>query len=108
VATPETGCLACLGVLSQEEIRVHLASPEQRADQEAIYGVPREALGAGGPSVISVNGVVASLAVTELMVVVTGLRRPFSHLDYSGHAGVMRRVTDRESDCYYCGLRPGK
>src|SRR5262245_8842059 len=79
VANTETGCPACLGVLSQDEIRADLASPKQRADEEALYGVPREALGAGGPSVVTVNGVVASLAVTELMVIVTGLRRPFAH-----------------------------
>ena len=52
------------------------------------------------------NAVVASLAVTEFMVLVTGLRDPFAQLDYWGHAGSLRKVTDRETDCYYCGLRP--
>lgn len=106
VASVETGCLACFGVLNQEEIRADLASPEQRADDKAIYGVPRGMLGDGGPSVISVNGVVASLAVTELMVFVTGLRRPFRYRDYRGHEGMIRKVVDREGGCFYCGLRP--
>jgi hypothetical protein len=106
VATPETGCLACQGVLSQEEIRADQASPERRADEAAIYGVPRGALGDGGPSVVSVNGVVGSLAVTEFMVLVTGLRQPFAQLDYWGHAGNLRKVRGREEGCFYCGLRP--
>ena len=106
VATTETGCLSCQRVLDQREIRLDLASKEQRADEEAIYGVPREALADSGPSVVSVNGVVASLGVTELMVLVTGIRKPFAQLDYHGHEGFIRKVVDREADCYYCGLRP--
>jgi len=42
VVTPETGCLSCQRVLDQREIRLDLASDEQRDDEEAIYGVPRE------------------------------------------------------------------
>lgn len=106
VVTQETGCLSCQRVLDQREIRLDLASDEQRADEEAIYGVPREALAGGGPSVVSINGVVASLGVTELMALITGIRRPFAQLDYHGHEGFIRRVVDREADCYYCGLRP--
>jgi len=53
-----------------------------------------------------VNGVVASLGVTELLVLVTGIRKPFAQLDYRGHEGIVRRVIDREAGCYYCGLRP--
>lgn len=106
VVTAETGCLCCQRVLDQREIRLDLASGEQRADEDAIYGVRREALAARGPSVISVNGVVASLGVTELLALVTGIRKPFSQLDYRGHEGIVRKVVDRSTDCYYCGLRP--
>lgn len=49
---------------------------------------------------------VASLGVTELLVLVTGIRKPFAQLDYRGHEGIVRRVIDREAGCYYCGLRP--
>jgi hypothetical protein len=103
---PETGCLSCQGVLDQGEVRRDLASDAQRADEDAIYGVSKAALGAGGPSVVSVNGVVASLGVTELMAMVTGMRKPFGQLDYRGHEGIIRRVIDRAADCYYCGLWP--
>ena len=106
VATPTTGCLMCFDVFNQNEIQEYFASPEQRADRDAIYGVPKNALTAGGPSVITVNGVVASIAATELMVLVTKIRAPIAHQDWRGHEGRLSRVIDRVNDCYYCDLRP--
>ncbi len=106
VTTQTTGCLMCFGVLNQNELQEYCASPEQRADRDTIYGVPEEALVGGGPSVITVNGVVASIAATELMVLVTKLRAPIAHQDWRGHEGRLCRVVDREDDCYYCSLRP--
>ncbi len=108
VAAPTTGCLVCLNVLDQDEIQDYFASSEQRADRRAIYGVPENELAGGGPSVITVNGAVASIAATELMVLVTGLRSPIGHQDWRGHEGCLRRVVDRKEGCYYCGLRPSK
>ncbi len=106
VATPETGCLMCFNVLDQNEIQDYFASPEQRADQLAVYGVPERSLGDGGPSVITVNGVVASIAATEMMVLVTEIRTPIAHQEWRGDEGRLIPVVDREEDCYYCGLRP--
>jgi len=106
VVTPETGCLSCQRVLDQREIRLDLASDEQRADVKAIYGVSQDALTRSGPSVISINGVVSSLGVIELMALITGIREPFAQLDYHGHEAFIRKVVDRENNCYYCALRP--
>ena len=106
VATPQTGCLMCMGVLDQGEIRYYFASDEQRRDRAALYGVPKTSLGAAGPSVVTVNGVVASIAVTELMALVTRIRPPIAHQSWRGHRGQLFRVADREEDCYYCAMRP--
>ena len=106
VCTESTGCLMCFEVLDQDEVREDLGTLGQRADREDLYGLPKSALGARGPSVVSVNGVVASLAVCELMVLLTGLRKPIPHQDWHGHAAVLRKVIDRGEGCYYCGLRP--
>lgn len=106
VATELTGCLFCFGVLDQNEIREYFASEELKTDLELIYGIPVGALTGSGPSVVTVNGVVASMAVTELMALVTGVRTPIPHQDWHGHEGRLSRVVDREEDCYYCGLRP--
>jgi ThiF family protein len=102
------GCLSCCGELDQRALAVAAMSPEQRAADQAIYGVDRSLLGAAGPSVVSVNGVVASLAVTEFLALVTGLREPVGRLTYYGHRGI---VTSAEacdtSNCYYCSTLYG-
>ena len=103
---PETGCLVCLHVLDPNRIRAELDTPEQQADKKSIYGVDRENLGESGPSVVSVNGVVASLAVTEFMVAATGLRASFTKLEYLGHRGVVLQSHDRgDPQCYFCSMR---
>jgi molybdopterin/thiamine biosynthesis adenylyltransferase len=100
------GCLMCMGVLNQTEVDDLLMSGGQKAARMGIYGVPLGALESSGPSVISINGVVASLAVTEFMLWATGLRPPARRLIYRGNRGTVHRVTDAVSgDCYYCSLR---
>jgi len=83
-------------------------SPQQARDRDDIYGVPRDALGRVGPSVVSVNGVVASLAVTEFMLVGAGVRStPRRLLRYRAHMGIVSVESgDPAPDCYYCtGIR---
>ncbi len=97
-------CLVCLPkVLNQEGISRDRMSPEQRDADRRIYGIDRDALADTGPAVVSVNGVVASLAVTEFMVYVTELRDPASQLIYRGERGIVTKSVDQpEPDCYYC------
>jgi hypothetical protein len=106
-AWDSNGCPVCLDVLDLEEARRDLAAPETQHDLEAIYGVSRSLLGRTGPSVVSINGVVASLAVTEFIVGVTGIRPPHRLLTYYGHLGKVTVNTDEpQPDCYYCkGIR---
>lgn len=97
------GCVVCLGVLDQAEVAADLGGDARRRDEEALYGVQRTALGTAGPSVVSINGVVASVGVTEFMVGVTGLRKPARLLKYYGETGKIVVSTDGpESDCWYC------
>lgn len=78
-------------------------TPEQRAADARIYGVMRDALAGTGPMVVSVNGAVASIAVTEFMVYVTGLRQPAAQLTYRADQQAIRRSLDPpEEGCYYC------
>ena len=87
------GCLSCLGQLD-------VAEP---AADEAIYGVPQSELGGAGPSVVSINGVIASLGVTEFMVSVTGLRAPHRFLQYRANEGRVSGVDRKpEPGCWYC------
>lgn len=99
------GCLVCRDVLDMEEAGRDLEGEDEQRNRDALYGVDRRVLGRSGPSVVSINGVVASLAVTEFMAAVTGLRAPHGHLRYYGHSGKVTVVTDRPQEgCWYCGL----
>lgn len=99
-----TRCLVCLPELIDQ--RDLAASGLSDADKEAdsrIYGVRREALSGTGPSVVSINGVVASLAVTEFMAFVTGLRPAMGQLTYRADRGIVTHSTDVPAPgCYYC------
>lgn len=103
------GCLHCRGLLDPDEVRRFLSPAEALENEAAVYGVDRNVLGEAGPSVVSLNGVVASLAVTEFMVAVTGMRNPIQHLEYRGHTGGVAKRTDAAPrDCHYCNEIRGK
>jgi len=102
-------CLFCLDELDQADIRRDLATPEQRAEDAKIYGVRRDAAGERGPAVVSLNGVVASLAVTEFLAFVTGIRPVFPHLVYDGRSGGVRPdTTPPLPKCPYCKISYGR
>ena len=97
-------CLVCLPeILDQRAIAIDRLDPNLLAAHNRIYGINRGALGRSGPAVVSINGVVASLAVTEFMARTTGLREPVKHLIYRADQGAVRRSNDPAApDCYYC------
>jgi hypothetical protein len=97
-------CPLCMDLLDQESMRRDSLSPQQRADYDEIYGVAMNALGDTGPSVVSFNGVVASLAATEFMIWVTGLRAPNGLLTYRAYVGGVAISRDAPAaNCPYCG-----
>lgn len=105
----DNGCLQCRDVLDANEVRQFLSPPSARENEKAVYGIDRRALDEVGPSVVSVNGVVASLGVTEFMAAVTGIREPHPHLEYRGdHGTVNRRRQLPERDCYCCNCVKGQ
>jgi molybdopterin-synthase adenylyltransferase len=100
-----SGCLSCLGLLDQEEMRRDLLSPEHRDAHDSAYGLDSAVLEGPGPSIVSVNGVVSSLAVTLFMEFVTGLSEPPRHLRYLGEQRVLRVSLDEpDPQCFYCNL----
>lgn len=99
------GCLSCRDVLDQHALATASMTPEQREQDARIYGVASSALAGAGPSVVCVNGVVASLGVMEFMVWATGLREPHPVLTYRGDlARLTVNVDPPRTDCYYCDL----
>lgn len=99
-----TQCLVCLPeILDQRSIATDRLDPHLRDAHDRIYGIDRQALARSGPAVVSINGVVASIAVTEFMMRATGLREPIKHLVYRADLGIIRRSNDPSApDCYYC------
>jgi molybdopterin-synthase adenylyltransferase len=98
-----TRCLSCLDLLDQEQIARDSMSAEQRAADARIYGVDRDALEGTGPAVVSINGVIASLAVTEFMALVTGIREPAAHLVYRADLSMLTKSVDPPREgCWYC------
>jgi molybdopterin-synthase adenylyltransferase len=97
------GCLFCLDQLDQRQIRQAAMTDEERTADAAIYGVPVDALDGTGPSVVTINGVV-SLAATEAMIHLTGLRVPQKQLTYRADLGGVRINLDppSRSTCPYC------
>lgn len=97
------GCLVCLGLLDVAEAQEDLETPGQRRQRAAIYGVPAAALDRSGPSVVTINTVVAGLAATEFLKLCTGLERPVRLLNYDGRSGkVTVSLDEPTSDCYFC------
>lgn len=101
------GCAICYEQLDLAGAQADLASLSERKDRAALYGVPLDALREVGPSVVSINGVVASLAVTEFMLAVSGVREVRRLLIYRAHmGGVTVWAEPPKPDCYYCaGIR---
>ncbi len=99
----EHGCLHCLDLLDPDDVRRFLASREMRENEDAVYGVKTSSLSEAGPSVVSVNGVVASLGMTAFMKLVTGIHVPYTFQTYRGDQGaVSKKMTEATGDCYYC------
>jgi molybdopterin/thiamine biosynthesis adenylyltransferase len=98
-------CPSCMDLLNQGELARGAMTHDQKIVDARIYGVARDDLDTTGPSVVGLNGVVASLAVMEWMVWVTELREPRGLLEYRGSAGAVfaSRDVPREG-CYYCSL----
>jgi hypothetical protein len=98
-----TGCLFCLGVIDMSELAREQMTDEQREQRDRNYGLTSEEAGDSGPSVVTINGVVASLACTEALMYITGLRTPARQLTYLGQDSVVRKNnTQGDAWCLYC------
>lgn len=104
VRTGGDACVYCMDLLDSLAIRRDLSSPRRRDEEDAMYGVRRDGLGERGPSVVALNGILASIAVTEFMVFITGVpRAPKRLLRYDGGRGIVNEPRDPpRPGCPYC------
>ena len=89
VAGPAGGCLFCRGELDRREDPSRAKSPHERQ-----AGAASKDEGAARASVVTINGVVASLAATETSCLISGLRPPYGMLTYRVHEGIVTRGDD--------------
>lgn len=102
---PEGPCLNCLGEIDIQEARDYLATSAER-EQSRRLGYVADM---DNPSVVSLNGVTASIAVTEFMTWVTGIRpaRAYSTyyaMDRMEPTPASVRQVERDPECYTCSL----
>ncbi len=103
VLGPGEGCLWCLGILAETRVRAEQLGPEERRAQYGAGYVPD--VDVPEPAVVSINGVVASLAVTEFLDRVTGFRGvgdPPGMLLYRLLDGTVRRASVQGRSCPAC------
>lgn len=106
---PDGPCLHCMGEIDQKEVRYFLKSPEEREDDREDDYIDEE-WEIPDPSVVSLNGMIASAAVTEVLLYAAGgdsvspllyyyVREPGSEAQR-----LARRQVKRNPDCYTCSL----
>lgn len=102
-------CLVCLDEIDANEARRYLENEDARKDEDAIYGVSKNQLDGNGPSVVTLNGIMASLVCNEFMLDVTEQRKAFNFLTFYGSSVIIRKRNDKQSkDCYYCNYVKGR
>ncbi len=101
VARPGEFCLDCANELNMEAAKQELEPEAARAVRRVHgYGLGEQGKAA---SVVSLNGIVANLAVTEFWAMVTGLREVQRYIVYYGmRSSVKVRTNPRREDCFIC------
>ena len=93
---PGGPCMLCYGDIDTDEARYDLASPLERAfakEREYIAGFD-----ISQPSVVSLDGIVASVAATEFLALKTGFRVPVPYTCYYMLEGELRQIKSRPLD----------
>jgi hypothetical protein len=84
VVLPGGPCLHCMGEIDPEEAAYFVASPAERAERIARGYVT--GLDVNAPAVVSLNTLIASAAINEFVVFVSGIRdvAPYTEYDQLG------------------------
>lgn len=95
---PGLACLTCGNLLDANEVRQDMMTAFERRADPYIQGEREPA-----PAVMSLNGTVASVAMTMLLATVTAIPIAARHVLYNAMASTMRTVRAHpKTDCYIC------
>jgi molybdopterin-synthase adenylyltransferase len=108
VTLPGGPCLACTEELDVEEVRAYFLSDAERHEgirRGYLQGAEEDA-----PSVVSLNGLIAHAAITELALFLSGTRKPSLRIDldvigddtFPGPRLLPRKAVQRKPGCVEC------
>jgi molybdopterin/thiamine biosynthesis adenylyltransferase len=103
VWVPGQPCLLCTGEINPRVAAEELESPEQQKFRKE-YGYVSGAH-VSEPAVISLNGTIASLAVTEFLSLATGFKEARHYIFYDMiEQRIVSRSVKRDERCLACGI----
>jgi molybdopterin/thiamine biosynthesis adenylyltransferase len=107
VCRPGDFCLVCANEIDLEVAKSELESEEvQQLRKSHGYGLGEHF---PAPAVVSLNGIIANIAVTEFLAMITGIRQPSRKRLYRGMRGIILENRDaRRNDCYNCAYLVGQ
>jgi molybdopterin/thiamine biosynthesis adenylyltransferase len=95
---PGFACLSCSDLLQPDEVRRDMMTAFERKSDPYIRGEREPA-----PAVISINGTIASLAMTMFLAYVIGIPSKARYLIYNAMNSTLRSARSAaKSDCYIC------
>lgn len=96
---PGLPCLWCIRHLDSKQVREELMNRAHQA-ADPYFGTGR---GVAQPAVISLNGTIASLAMTMYLAAVAGIPVPARHVIYDGNRSRVNAVhADSDPECNFC------
>jgi molybdopterin/thiamine biosynthesis adenylyltransferase len=96
--SPGLACFTCSSLLNANEVRRDMMTAFERQADPYLQGAQEPA-----PSVISLNSTVASLAVTMLLSIVSGVPIDARHILYNALNSALRHVrATPDPNCYIC------
>jgi len=100
---PDEPCLMCCKDIDISEASYFLASQQEqefRKERGYVSGahVP-------SPSIISLDGIIASIAVTEFIALITGIREAMQYSSYDLlKQQLKKRIVKKNANCIHCNL----
>jgi molybdopterin/thiamine biosynthesis adenylyltransferase len=104
IVLPDGFCLACIDGINYAKAGEELLNEQDRQMRRAAGYVQGHDI--PSPSVISLNGTIASLAVTEFLNLVTGIREVNTYVTYdmqSNNVIAQTLQAERDESCPVCG-----
>lgn len=99
---PDSPCLQCAREIDNDEASYFLQSKQERETNEK-FGYVQNFL-VPSPSVVTLNGTVASIATTEFFLYVLGQKRPF-YVSYDANSQkTTTRLVKKDESCFACSL----